>query len=235
MSTGFADQAGQETNKAEGQADQQPQQGGVSAEQFETLSKRIDDSQAFIETLKGERQQDAARLAELEAEKERLQAELEKARKVEEVLARMDNQDQVQPTNDPVSIDPDKVAELVEQRLTQKEMQARADANVSQVMEAAKTKHGEDFVTKVKEAATAKGLSLDDVDLLAARSPAAAMELLGLQVKQQSSSSMESSVNTAAFNHVEPQSNDRLGVMGYSDTKKDIAEWNRIGAKIQNQ
>lgn len=154
-------------------------------------------AQNFIPTLLSEKEQKDAEIA-------RLRVEAEKARTLEETLAALTSkQEQAHNTNAPV-IDEKTIAELVNRQLTQAEQAKLAQANISSVVSSLQSAFGSDAEKKYNDAAAEAGLSVQEMNALAAKSPKAVLRMLGVTQqsapqKQNTHFPQSSSVNTAAL------------------------------------
>lgn len=184
-------------NNGDQPAKTQPTDQPVSSDQSDSdvakLSKRVHDSQQFIETLKDERKADRELI-------ERLQSELSKRPSLDDIMEhinqRSDNGNQTS------AIDPDELVnravQAFEQKSTQKEREQVIQSNRKEVTSVlVQAFPGEDIDKKVTELAESQGMTFDDVFDLAARSPKAALKVLGVTAPTApSSTSTKSDVNT---------------------------------------
>lgn len=154
-------------------------------------------AQTYISELKRQlaEAQAAADAAKTSAEK---QAELE--RTVQELLAK---QNQNTPSNPSEILDPAKLAELVEQTLDRRTAAQKAKDNQSHVASELVKVFGEKAEEKYNEAAKELGLSVAEMNDMAAKSPKAVLKALGVAAqvaqKPQSFAPVSSAVNTAGF------------------------------------
>lgn len=122
----------------------------------------------------------------LEQELAQAREELTKRKTAEQLLEEMKaGQKPVEPTA-PVAFDPDKVTQLVNQTLEQREAQRIASENVSIVTSSFTQKYGEKAEEIYNKVAQESGLSVQALNKLAATSPSAVLKLAGL-VGQQAS------------------------------------------------
>lgn len=183
-------------------------------------------SDQFIEQLKGE-------LAGMRNTISELQTELAARKRLEEVVDRIAHRGQestppVTSNHSPntdgegkAAFDPSKIGELVEQALTKKEQENRAKANVLEVQKTLKETWGDNFANQLLEQANALGMSRQDLNELAARSPQALFRLVGVQKSEQRTdvfSPPASKVNTTGF---VPQGSGGKNYSYFSDLRKN--------------
>lgn len=157
-------------------------------------------AQSFIPTLKAEQ-------AQKDAEIQRLREEAERAKELERTLAALTSQPTPAPTSAPV-LDESHIADLVNRSLTERETKALAQANIQTVVSALQQSFGADADQKFYGKAEEMGLSREEMNLLAAKSPKAVLTMFGVNSaannKPNNSSPTPGTVNTAAFTpHVE--------------------------------
>ena len=141
-------------------------------------------------------------ISKLQQEMEQLREEVAKRQSAEEVLARLESKTTENPETPSVApVDLAQIEQLVDKRLTARQ-QAELQANnlksvTSKVSEAFGDKAEEMFYTTAKEA----GLSMEQINSLAATAPTAALKLLGLtgQAAPSLPGRTSSSINTEAM------------------------------------
>jgi hypothetical protein len=164
---------------------------------IEDALKGLQHAQQYIPNIKTELEQRDAEIA-------RLRAEAERAKTLEETLAALTSrQTQNDNTNQPV-IDEKTIAELVNRQLTQAEQLKLAKANVASVVSTLQSAFGSDAEKKYNDAAAEAGLTVQEMNALAAKSPTAVLRMLGVNnqsapQKQNTHFPSSSSVNTAAL------------------------------------
>jgi hypothetical protein len=185
-----------------------------------------EENQSFVKKLveqKGEKWSDPETMAkgkieadnyieELEAEKAAMQAELEKAKKVEELLEQMERK-AAQPasanassgggTNESdtqTSISEDQIQSLIEQKLTEREKTATARQNLEQVNSALTDMFGDEANNEVQKKAEELGMDFNRLQSIASESPTAFFALMGEQPKTLPSMT-KGSINTESVNH----------------------------------
>jgi hypothetical protein len=178
--------------------DQRPNGGDEGANNsgdsdVQKLRKRLDDSQAFIDTLKSERQADRQVIDEL-------QNKLKSVPTIDEILEQVNRST----GGDRQEIDQgeliNKAAEIFESRLNAKEIKQKQDANFKEVSSALKEALGKDGLNeKVAQLAEENGMSFDDFVRMAETSPKAALKLAGVEAPKPQRNPTESDVNTYAY------------------------------------
>lgn len=158
------------------------EQGEQKYKDIPTALKALANSQQFIRQLQEEKRS-------VEEEKERVRAELEKMGTIDDYVKRLqpNNATADQPKETPKGdggLSEERVAQLLEERLTARERQAVATANLSQVETHLKQTHGERAAEFLKQRASELNISVTDLKELAMKTPSAALALLGGEVKK---------------------------------------------------
>ncbi len=162
----------------------------------EEALKALKHSQDFIPQLKQENQT-------LKSELESLRAQVEKLKGVEEVVERLTSQQNTSASTNAPVLDENAIAELVQRTLSKREVEAIQKANVTNVVQTLQANLGAEaeksFYTKAQEL----GMSVQQMNALAATSPKAVLNLFGLQGNEVQKVNMPSPVkpgeNTAGF------------------------------------
>ena len=134
----------------------------------------LQNAQTFISQLKGE-------IATLRTENESLKVQMERVKELENTVQTLSASVRAQPTETPKpALDETALTELLERTLTQREIQARRQQNITKVVSEVQSKFGdkaeEVFYGKAKEL----GMSVEEVNELASKSPQAVLGLLGI-------------------------------------------------------
>lgn len=168
-------------------------------QKYSTIEAAIEglrNAQEFIPSLKAAKDQQDAEIA-------RLRVEAERAAELERTLTALTSQrEQGQATPAPV-LDENKLADLVNQTLTKREQEAKAQTNLQSVVSTLQHVFGADAETKFYGKASELGMTREEINTLASRSPQAVLTMLG--VTQQSAHKPNtqvhtpSTVNSAAF------------------------------------
>ena len=168
-------------------------------------------------------------ISDLEAEAEELRLELAKRQAAEEALQSFKENHQVAATP-AEEVDYSKIADYVQQTLTEKETQATQSQNLNDVVQHMKTAYSEKaeevFYAKAQEV----GLSVDQINQLAAQSPAAALKLIG-ETKTNPMGNMQSSVNTETLQPAPEELSAKIP--SYANTSDLTNAWRNAGKKVQ--
>lgn len=157
---------------------------------------------------------------------EALEAELERRKSAEDVLneIRSNTSQQQKPTSQGVEVNESVLSELVEKKFSQYVTQQQQDANLNEVVKAFTDTYADKREDEYKRIAQENGLSLQEMNQLAAKSPKLVLKLAGFSDKKPSGSPMlQSDVNTAALANADrkpPEASTR--VPQYYNTK-DVA------------
>lgn len=118
------------------------------------------------------------------------QANATAATKYEELKALLEKRGNpdvdITPSLQPTAFDPSKIEELLEQKLTQREMKKREDDNMAVVETRLREYFGEDAKTVLRDKMNTLGMTADDLKFLAKRSPEAVINALGVNSKPES-------------------------------------------------
>lgn len=165
-------------------------------------------SQEYIPQVKADKEAAERKLAEMQKEIDRLKT-------VEESIASLTNAQNNQQVQPPVGINADEVANLVNQTLTLREVQAKQAANSAQVVSAIQAKFGADSEKVFYEKAREMGMTVAQVNKLAAEAPQAVLSLYGITstgatpaTNQQTPNPTSGSINTSGY---QPQPTSFLG------------------------
>ena len=165
-------------------------------------------------------------ISRLEAEMEELRGEVAKRRSAEEVLQRLESRTQEQPEQPSGNaVDLAQLERLVDSRLTARQMAELQASNLKSVVSKVAEVYGDKaeamFYTTAKEA----GLTMEQINNLAATAPAAVLKLVGVQGKGFNiPAKTTSSFNTEAMNNngqVQPSAKVRYG----ATTKEMVTAW----------
>lgn len=162
---------------------------------YNSLSTALDalkHSQEFIPQLKGQNDQYAQRIAQLEAE-------LAQRASLEEQLAKFTTPRQPEPatpTSEPAkAFDENALQEMVQRTLSQQQAKSVADQNLQDVRTALVNKFGDKAQESVAHIASSLGLTMAQVDAMAASSPKALLQLFGTSPVSHTSAPQRSSVS----------------------------------------
>jgi len=92
------------------------------------------------------------------------------------------------------------IAEMVRKTIEQDRVQTQAQKNADQVIQAMKKAYGSDYPNRLKQRTQELGLSEQDMNTLAARSPQAFLDLVQLPVTQRNPEPPRQAMNSDGFN-----------------------------------
>lgn len=171
----------------------------------------------------------------LEDEMAQLKEELTKRKTAAELLDEMKSG--IQPTEatpQGVEFDQDRLMQLVNQTIEQKEQQSKAKQNADTVASKFTEQYGAEAEVAYNKIAQEAGLTVQQLNNLAATSPNVVMKLAGFDTKSTPVGKTSSSVNTQALNNTaKPQMSAR--VPRGASTKDMLAAWNNAGEKVKSQ
>jgi hypothetical protein len=174
----------------------------------------------------------------LEQELQNLKEELVKRKTTAELLDNFKSGLPQENTPQVVEFDQDKLAELVDRTLTAKEQQRKAHDNVLSVVNKFTEKFGDKSKAEEAYAFIAKesGLSLAQLNSLAASSPSAVLKLAGLTTNApQMASKPTGSINTQYMATNQPQQNASARVPKGASTRDLVNAWKVAGDKVKQQ
>lgn len=184
-----------EQNKQEAETPQEPQTspfddqlksivneaGEQKYKDINTALEALKSSQEFIRKLKEEKTQ-------LEQTYNKTKSELEKMGTIDDYVNRLKpDATETQPKETPEGVgglSEEQVAAILERTLSQREQQSAAQANLQKVEEELVSTHGEKAPEFIKQRASELNMSVADLKNLSSSSPAAALSLLGVEVKK---------------------------------------------------
>ena len=172
----------------------------------------------------------------LEEENQRLKGEADKAKSVDELLAKLEekaNKKEDQPQGGQV-FDESKLSELVTKTLSDRETKQRADANVDAVIDAFKTKYGDKAEEAYNKVAREAGIDGDTLKELARKSPLAVLRLGGFDAPAKANQPLptKSNIRADAFETHKDTPTARVPMVGYS-SKQLVDAW-RATKPIEN-
>lgn len=167
----------------------------------------------------------------LEQELSQLKEELTKRKTTEELLDEVKSGFLKGETTPSVGYDQDKILETVSKVLEAKEAQKTASLNVNQVISAFNAKFGEQGPDMYKRLAAESGLTIANLNNLAANSPQAVLKLAGLTEKASIPGKIQSSINTESL------PSGQQGVLSSRvqgrTTKDMVSAWKTAGEQVQ--
>ena len=165
------------------------EQGQPKYRDVPTALEGLRHAQGFIETLKAEKQA-------LEAEHQRLRAELEKRQSVEDIVGRLANSQGNASTTNTESLTPEQIAELVKNQFVNIQTQTAKESNLKSVNDALVKRFGDKAGEVLKAKADELGVTVKRLGEIAQESPAA---VLAYFPSTQQQSGPSPSLNTSAF------------------------------------
>ena len=171
----------------------------------------------------------------LETELAQMKEELTRRKTAEELLDELKSgTQQTEVTPQVAEFDQDTIMSLVNQTIEQREKQSKAQQNASSVA----SKFTEQYGTKAEEVynkiAQDAGLTVEQLNNLAATSPNVVLKLSGLDAKSTPVGKTSSTVNTQALSQTKPTELSARVPKGAS-TKDMLAAWRAAGEKVKSQ
>lgn len=171
----------------------------------------------------------------LEQEMAQLKEELAKRKTAEELLDEVKSGFQSSTTTETTGIDQDKIMELVNRTLEQKERQSKAQSNASIVAEKFTKQYGDKAQDAYNQLAKEAGLTIEQLNNLAATSPNVVLKLSGLTSQASNITKTSSDVNTQALANIKPSDELSARVPRGASTKDLIKAWRAAGEKVKQQ
>lgn len=174
-----------------------------------------------------------AHIQKLEDEAKQIREELAKRKAVEEVLAefKASTSKQSDEGTPPAKLEVAELEKLVEKVIENKQSVEVAKTNTTSVVKKMSEKFGEKAEQEYIKLAEENGMTIPQLNALAARSPNAVLKLAGITVsKTTPPAKPESSINTDGFTNNQPQEKSAR-VVGRS-TKDMVAAWKVAGEKV---
>lgn len=212
----------------------------IKNERGEPKYKNLEDAlnglkhaQEYIPSLKSQ-------LTQQEQESQRLREEAGKIAELERSIAALTSQNTQPVTNQPPVFDENMIAELVTRTLTQRQNQEVAQANIQSVVSTLQQSFGVDAEAKFYEKAKEYGMTQEEMNALAAKSPKAVLTMLGVSVqtapRQNTTAPTNSTVNTSAYQQIPEtfvQRNNKPVIVGA--TSQELIEETRNARKMADE
>lgn len=170
----------------------------------------------------------------LEAELAQTKEELAKRKAAADLLDEIKSGLLPDGTPSVVEFDQDKLAQLVDQTITNKEKQKTAQQNAVAVAEKFTEQYGEKAEEVYNTLAKESGMTVQELNSLAARSPALVLKLAGLQKQSTPPGKPNSSVNTQSLNG-NPGETKSARVPQGATTRDLVNAWKIAGEKVKQQ
>jgi hypothetical protein len=151
---------------------------------------------------KGKREADK-HIAELNKQLEELKTQSESGKKIEDLLAKMEEATKSKTTSESdtkTSVSEDDIQSLVEQTLTKRQQEERYKSNLEQVDSQLAEAFGDEAGSVVQKKAQELGMSMDKLKEIAAESPNAFLALVGEKPKEGQSMRTDSTIRTEGLN-----------------------------------
>jgi hypothetical protein len=184
----------------------------------------LKNAQEYIPTLK-------QTLTQKEEEIVQLRATSERVKELERTLEALTSKGERHEPTTQTPVTPEAIADLVNRALTQRETVAVQESNVKAVVQTMKELFGTDAEKKFYDKAAELGLSVAEFNSLAAKSPKAVLEILGVKNTQRPNNSgapTQGTVNTAAL---QPNTESLVGrnskITLVGSTTQDLMEENK--------
>ena len=172
----------------------------------------------------------------LESELATLKEELTKRKTAEELLDELKSGiQQPENTTQSVGIDQDKITELLNQTLENRDRQTKAKANADSVARKFVEKYGDKAEEVYNRVAQESGLNAQQLNSLAASSPNIVLKLSGLEGVSTPVGKPTSTVNTEALMGKADTSTLSARVKPGATTKDLISAWKIAGEKVKSQ
>jgi len=190
-------------------------------------------AQEYIPKVKDEK-------TEAEKEVEALRAELEKLKHLEETVYELTQREEQTSTNG-VALNEEEIAKLVERTLTSKQQEELRLRNQQEVVSQLTNKFGQEAEKKFYDKAQELGMSVEEMNTLAARTPKAVLTLMGVDEpvahkQTQTQAPTEGSVSSEGF---QPKPQSYLGReanrVTIGATREDISEAVSNAAKLAEE
>lgn len=202
------------------------EQGEQKYRDVKTALEALKNSQQFIEQLKNEKR-------DVEAREAAARVELEKMGTIDDYVKRLQNKDANAdaPKETPKGgegLSEARLAQLLDERLTAREMQAVEAANRNAVEAELQKVHGDNAAGFIKQRAKELGMSVNDLETLAKRTPNAALQLLGGTPKPSVAPSQGSIIPPREVPNDNPMPKWERGVAHGGLTNKELVERWRV-------
>lgn len=169
-----------------------------------------------------------------------LEAELNKRKSAEEVLQEIRSREteQQKPTSQGVEVNEQVLSEIVDRRLDMRSKQQIAQDNLKVFKEQFGSVYGDKAADMYTNLSKETGLSFDELNAMASKSPQAVLKMAGVnQPKAKTSfASVEGSVNTQALSANAPKT-DQLSarVSPYANSRELADGWRRAGEIVKQK
>lgn len=174
-----------------------------------------------------------AHIQKIEGENAELRVSAEKVSNIDSALEKIEANISQGNTSPAVEFDPNSVVTIVDERLKAQDEQREKNANTLSVINAMQAEYGDKASEAFNKAAADNGLSIDALNGLSATSPAAALKLIGVNVKATIPSTSNGSVNTESLKPTEQTISAKVP---QGATTADMTNaWKNAGIKVQQR
>lgn len=171
----------------------------------------------------------------LEAELAEVKEELAKRRTTQELIDELKSDRQEEPTAQQPEVDTDSLEQLVQATLDRREQQRSAKQNADSVASKFTDAFGDAAEQSYNQLAKENGMTIQQLNNLAASSPSAVLRLAGLDGKPATNvAKTSSSVNTEALKGT-PNAELSAKVPQGASTKDLVKAWRAAGEKVKSQ
>lgn len=171
-------------------------------------------------------------ISTLEQELAQVKEELIKRKTAEELLDELKSGTApVEHTTQESEVSQDKIEQLVNSTIAQREKATVAKGNANSVAKHFTEQYGDQAEAAYNQIAKDSGLSVQQLNNLAATSPNAVMKLAGAPNKAQVNTAPQGDVNTQALSQAAPEQNLSAKVKPGATTKELVNAWKNAGAK----
>lgn len=173
---------------------------GIKNDRGEPKYKSLPDALVALQHSQSYIPQLTTQLSERDAELARLRTEAARVAELERSIQELTRQTQAPQSTTPAGLTEEQIAELVNRTLTRSQREAQERDNLSAVATTLKASFGTEAESKYNAKAAEIGMSVQELNALAARSPRAVLEMLGAKAGgQQTPAATQGSYNTAAL------------------------------------
>ncbi|AFB70765.1 hypothetical protein MTPG_00014 [Methylophilales phage HIM624-A] len=171
----------------------------------------------------------------LEAELAQVKEELSKRQTTQELIDELKSDRQAEPTAQQPEVDADSLEQLVQATLDKREQQRSAKTNADSVASKFTAKFGDSAEANYNQLAKDNGLTIQQLNNLAATSPSAVLRLAGLDGKAPTNVAKPTgTVNTQALQGTDTSELSARVPKGAS-TKDLVKAWKAAGEKVKSQ
>jgi hypothetical protein len=200
---------------------------GIRNEHGEQKYRTLDDALKALKHSQEYIPQLTTKLAQQEAELLSAKSAASKVEEIERTLQALTQQKTEAITNANPGISAEQVADLVNQTLTRKQQETIAQSNITSVVANLQAVYGTEAEKVYNAKAQEFGMTVAELNALAAKTPAAVLNLIGVKKGQSPGSPVHGSLNAGGF---APKPNSKIGrnetIVSIGATSHELAqEW----------